>query len=618
MVFYSKVKNMIKKIFICLSLVIGAAFGYMACTSTIGSKKESPEDYAKQFEAAYKQLQVRTPAARQEKQPLVLVHYMPWFQAPPVDEQYGFHWHQGGSKFDPYETLPDGKAQIASHYYPLTGPYDSRDVSLLAYQAALMKMAGIDGVIFDWYGVRDALDYKVIHEATLVMVEALKKAGLKFLVCYEDQSIAHIIEGAFITKAEGLDEAKNVFTWMQENWFTDEAYIQYEGRPVVLCFGPQYFQTKNEWETIFSGTNPRPYFLDLDNRTTWADGSYNWPPMWASSGAKLTIARLVSYLNSFYDKQINAPFLVATAFPGFHDIYAQTGGKSYGFLDYAAGETFKLTYTAAEQAYPAIIQIATWNDYGEGTIIEPTIERGYAQLEYLQDARKKWDAQFSYTYSDLRAPIELYKLLAAGKATEEQKAQIEEAYQGIFAGDPAGFRKILRDAGIRYDFSVSPLLRESSGVSSASSSATPVFDPAGRRNLALGKTVMVSSKIYDFTGAKAVDGDLSTYWEGATDKYPNIFTIDLLSSLQVTTAVVKLNPQRIWGKRSQGIEVQTSDDGEHFNALKPESDYVFDPAENANTVVIPLNAKARYLRLIITSNTGAKAGQIAEFEVYGE
>jgi hypothetical protein len=61
----------------------------------LAQKKKAPEDYAKQFEAAYKQLQVRTPAARQEKQPLVLVHYMPWFQAPPVDEQYGFHWRQG-------------------------------------------------------------------------------------------------------------------------------------------------------------------------------------------------------------------------------------------------------------------------------------------------------------------------------------------------------------------------------------------------------------------------------------------------------------------------------------------------------------------------------------------
>lgn len=46
-----------------------------------------------------------------------------------------------------------GKRQIASHYYPLTGPYASGDAAILDYQCLLMKYAGVDGVMVDWYGV---------------------------------------------------------------------------------------------------------------------------------------------------------------------------------------------------------------------------------------------------------------------------------------------------------------------------------------------------------------------------------------------------------------------------------------------------------------------------------
>ena len=139
-------------------LIAGAA-----CTTTLLPKKEGAAavDYQKQFEAAYNQLHIAPPAQREDKQPLVLAHYMPWFQ------KYGFHWQQGGAKFDPAEILPNGRANISSHYYPLTGNYDSNDTAVLEYQAALMKMAGIDGVIFDWYGITEGVDYKPIHEATL-------------------------------------------------------------------------------------------------------------------------------------------------------------------------------------------------------------------------------------------------------------------------------------------------------------------------------------------------------------------------------------------------------------------------------------------------------------------
>ncbi len=594
---------------------------FAACTSSIGPKQTEPADFSAQIAAARASLQIFPPAVREEKEPLVLVHYMPWFQAPPVSDGYGFHWHQGGGVFDPFETDQDGKAKIASHYYPLTGPYDTRDTSVLEYQAALMKMSGVDGVIFDWYGIEDALDYKEIQESTLAMIAVIKKAGLKFAVCYEDQSIGKMIEAAALAKADAQAAGKKVFSWMQQNWFSDDAYVTYEGRPLVLCFGPQFYKDKAQWDDLFSVMEVRPYFIGLDNHSEgWTDGSYDWPPMWASSSGKLSFARLVKYLNEFYAKQNAKPYLVATAFPGFHDIYREAGnGFSYGYLEYADGETFKLTMDAALQANPDVIQIGTWNDYGEGTIIEPTIERGYRELECIQDVKRRFNPAFGWGYGDLRMPIELYRILAADSDPDGRKPYARAAVDALFAGDAAAYKEALRAGNIKASLDVKPVLRSvTQGAGGASGSGTPVFDTAGRKNLALGAPVVVSSRIYDFTGNKAVDGDLLTYWEGAAKQYPATVTVDLIASRQLSAAVLKLNPKRIWNKRTQTFAVETSDDGTAFTELLPAAEYVFDPAVNENTAVVTLNVKARYVRFVFTANTAANAGQIAELEIYGE
>jgi hypothetical protein len=337
--------------------------------------------------------------------------------------------------------------------------------------------------------------------------------------------------------------------------------------------------------------------------------------MHLSSGGKLTIPSLVRYLNEFYRKEQNKPFVVGTVLPAFHDIYAQAGGRSYGFLDYSAGETFKLTWVAAERARANVIQIQTWSDYGEGTIVEPTIERGYGSLELTQDKRLEREPDFPFNYSDLRIPIELYKIVADEKATAEQKNRVAAIYDMIFAGNAEGFREAVRAANISFDFSVSPLLFEPTG---GGAQTVQAFDPAGRRNLALGKPVVASSRIDVWTANKAVDGDVSSYWEGAARAWPGTIHVDLGSAAAITTVVIKLNPQRMWSKRTQRFEVKTGSDGQNWTTAVPEADYLFDPADNANTVVIPVSATTRYVQLVFTSNTGGTNGQVAEFEVYGE
>lgn len=593
---------------------------FTACTTTIAPKGQAKtEDAGKIFEAANTQLQVRTPESRTAKDPLILVHYMPWFQAPPVDPSgYGPHWHLGGVKFDPYETLPDGRAQIASWYYPLTGPYDSRDPAVLKYQAAIMKIAGIDGVIFDWYGAKDANDYKAINDSTIAMIKVLREAGLHYAICYEDQIMKKMVEAKYITKAETIAAAQDDIKWMDREWFSDPLYLKNGDRPVLMNFGPQYFVDSKQWDEIFSVAKTRPWFVSLDAHSeNFADGSYNWPPMFLSSSGKLKIPSLVTNMNEFYNKQFSKPYLVASAFPGFHDIYQQAGsGPSYGFLDDYSGETFKFTVESALKANPDVIQIATWNDFGEGTVVEPTIERGYKDLEFLQDVQKRADSAFAFGYGDLRAPIELYKAYVNEKATAEDKAKIDALYETLFKGDANAFRSALKTAGIKFDFGVKPLLREV--VASSASLVEAAFDPAGRKNLALGMPAIASSHIDVWTINKMVDGDISSYWEGGAKQWPSVCSVDIVAPKDLDVMVLRLNPKKIWSKRTQKFSVSVSDNGKDFRELIPETAYVFDPVKNQNVIVIPLNVNARAVQLSITSNTGGTGGQMAELELYGK
>jgi hypothetical protein len=452
----------------CLSIFLLFACMFIpflaGCFSALPPEGEENREPAEteDFESAYAALRVYTPSRRKQKQPLILVHYMSWYRGSPDKSQetnknvYGGHW-TGWGTIDPTQVRSGGQAEIYARQYPLTGPYDQSTVYLLEYQAALFKLAGIDGVIFDWYGSRNVNDFGEIHEHTKAMVEVLRRAGLQFTVCYEDNAVNMEYGGnANVPAGEALESGKEVFRWLRQNWFNDNAYIRLDGRPLVLCFGPQYF-SQAQWNELFAETDPRPFFADLMARTAWADATYNWPAM---NGNKPVYPNLVNDLNGFYNGQKDKPYLIAGAWPAFDDVYEDIGQNSYGDLAYAGGETFKLTFKAARDSWPDVIQIATWNDYGEGTIIEPTVERGYRELEYLQDRRKEWDSGFPCTKEDLRIPLEFYKLQYLNTAGAAQRTAIADAYAALFAGNPAGFRAAAEKAGVRVNADdLKPLLR---------------------------------------------------------------------------------------------------------------------------------------------------------------
>jgi len=373
--------------------------------------------------------------------PKIMAHFMPWYQSEPYSGYWGWHWHM--NYFNPPTT-------IASHYYPLFGPYDSSDPHVLASQALLMKFGGIDGMIADWYGIEDFWDYGLIRDATNNFIPYIKQAQLEFSICYEDQTVGHMLDnGYFADRDEAVAYGVQVMEWLEDNYFTDSAYLKIESRPVLLCFGPQFF-TDSEWTYLFNTLDPKPHFFPLKYHFVsypTRTGEFDWPsPGDGTEG-------VITNLDAFYNRAVSYDWehFIGGAFPRFHDIYEEAGvGSSYGYIDaqgsYGTYGTSTYSYTLERglQSSADIAQIITWNDYGEGTIIEPTEEDGYLYLEITQGLRKEYiDPNFSYVAEDLRLPVRLYTLRKENLGNPAVMAQLDTAEDYLFADNLSGAKKFL-------------------------------------------------------------------------------------------------------------------------------------------------------------------------------
>lgn len=331
----------------------------------------------------------------------------------------------------------------ASHYKSLFGLYDSSDPHVLSSQALLMKFAGIDGIIADWYGIECYYDYCLIKDSTNLFIPYIKRANLEFSICYEDRTVEIMLdEHHFPTRSAALAHGVSVMQWLQSNYFNDPCYTKIDSRPVLLNFGPEFF-TSSEWNTLFNPLNPKPHFFPFRNNYVAArTGGFDWPiPQWGT---------VTGHLDEFYNWAQNWQHYIAAAFPRFRDIYEEAG-LDYFYPDIDAQgsygsygtSTYSYTLERGLQSDADFVQLVTWNDYGEGTIIEPTEEDGYLFLKITQQKRKQYiEPDFPYTAEDLRLPVRLYVLRKANLNYPQIMEQLTLAEDYLYSDNLNAAEKI--------------------------------------------------------------------------------------------------------------------------------------------------------------------------------
>jgi len=123
--------------------------------------------------------------------------------------------------------------------------------------------------------------------------------------------------------------------------------------------------TTERSEPTETTADDRDYALILDTRT-YGSAFDGWALYSEHAGPR--------------DCEISAPvkLLGATALPGFDDRVIRNPGNHVGRDD---SRYFRRSFESALGASPDFLSICTWSEWGEGTVIEPTVEFGYEYCE---------------------------------------------------------------------------------------------------------------------------------------------------------------------------------------------------------------------------------------------
>ena len=124
--------------------------------------------------------------------------------------------------------------------------------------------------------------------------------------------------------------------------------------------------------------------------------------------------------------------------------------------------------------------------------------------------------------------------------------------------------------------------------------ATPTLSP-GETNVALSKSINCNNYTQTYVAANANDGNVSTYWEGANNSYPNTLTVDLGATYSINYVNVKLPTS--WGARTQTFSVLGSTDNVNFTTIVASNTYTFDPYANNVVSLYFSNVNYRYVQL---------------------
>jgi len=362
---------------------------------------------------------------QKEKSQRIYMHMMTWFSTDednlhPNAELTGNPWYGHWAKHtrDPRIIDPvTGQRQIAAHFYPLTGPYSSQDRNIIEYQLLLMKLAGVDGIIFNASTTNPEWDFPMLIRATDAIASMTQQFGLDFAIMYESQHVRDANRRGELHQSP-METAQKDMLYFKNRYFSEPNYIHVNGRPLLLDFGPQYFNTEAEWTEIFSvfGDN-QPAFFALNyhgyraGKNTYGEFAWIGPNHMAD-------------LYHFYNYYQFDGARMGVAYPGFLDYYKEGGvGDGYFIIHHFGNSTLVEILRLAFESDVDIIQLATWNDFGEGTMFEPTVEFGFKFLATLQ---RELGVK-NLTERDLELVFELYQARVKYADNEEVQQQLDRA-----------------------------------------------------------------------------------------------------------------------------------------------------------------------------------------------
>ena len=251
--------------------------------------------------------------------------------------------------------------------------YSSHDPATVQKQIEEAKAMGISGFVVDWYGDREPF----INQSYALVQSLAAKNNFQVAMIYDETT----------AETGASDEAiadLNMFhdTYLAANADGHQAYLTYQGRPVIFVFSHGGYTNWDEVRTALNRWNPAPFLIqeNLPGKYPGAfDGDYAWinpgPKGWAANGSnwgKLYLAHFYQTMGEQYSDRI----IIGGAWSQFNDSRASWGLNRH--ISARCGATLTDTLNLWRKFFPAgqtipFVLVETWNDYEEGSDIEPGI-----------------------------------------------------------------------------------------------------------------------------------------------------------------------------------------------------------------------------------------------------
>lgn len=291
-------------------------------------------------------------------------------------------------------------------------PYVSRDRAAMGRQIDQAKAAGIDAFVVSWYGPR--VEDNQTETNLRALLDEASARGFRIAVDLE-------VSGPFFHNAGDVQAA---LAALLSTHAQHPAYLRSEGRAVVFFWRQQRYNT-GVWQAIRNAVDPGRGSLWIEEGVDVSplsvfDGHHLYSVTWNPQTDMGATARKFAQRTRAAAARLGAPKVyVATVMPGYDD--RKTGRGNAFAVGREDGAYYERSWQGAISSAPDWIVITSFNEWPEGTYIEPSQAYGTRYLELTA----QWAAAFRNSEAPPAAAVQ--QAATAAQATPPATAMSKPA-----------------------------------------------------------------------------------------------------------------------------------------------------------------------------------------------
>ena len=317
-------------------------------------------------------------------------------------------WHSKSDYWNDLKGEPGSRSpgKAWEERYPLLGFYPEEETWVAEKHIEWASSYGIDFFAYDWYW--DGKQPNLNH-AIQAYLNTKNKSKLKFCIMWANHSEV----------PRNVEEFRDMIQFWSDHYFKEETYYRINEMPLVFIFSPSLFDSNSKrfkesakklilkanelvrgkgfkgiYFVAITNWMPRPELAKKFNEKGFSAYT-GWNFAAVRTEKSLDYDTMVQTYLEYYEASKKTeeiiPYLIPVS-PG-HDSRPWHGEKAY-VRENPTPEKFEGMLEGAKKLAvgktkgPRIIMIMSWNEFAEGSYIEPTVKWNFKYLESIQRVLK--------------------------------------------------------------------------------------------------------------------------------------------------------------------------------------------------------------------------------------